>query len=416
MKVSVKRQPGHLPGTIRLAGVITTSEGFGTVWYDVPATTERFLSESGAPWLMTMLPFAAATGESIEMSLPLDPFFLENVRGLLGTWKGWYPHLKRIDIHAPLARSSPTAGRVAQFFSGGVDSWFTLLRHVDSTLRFPQVGEVDDLITVGSFDMAPVVAGSGARVETDRVDEFRQLTESAREVAARFGKHHIAVSTNLREAMPAGTWHAVWGRQWRSLSHGTALAAIGLLFEKRYSKVRIASTHHFWEPFGYGSHPMTDTLFSTSATSFVHDHALYSRIDKIERIAESDYALSKLKVCYVEGGFQNCSVCVKCHRMLLCFDILGILHKATTFDATAYHKNRDRHILVSTDNDVVRLTEVRDLAQRHGRDDIVALMNRSLSRSERVRQMTKPLARVSRRARSAIYRRLAGDMIGANIS
>lgn len=414
MKISVERQPGKAAATVRLSGVITSSEGVGTVWYDVPAAMEPFLSESGAPWLLTMLPFAAASGESIELSLPLDPFFLENVRGLLGTWKGWYPHLTRVDITAPLVPSSPTAGRVAQFFSGGVDSWFTLLRHVDSTPRFPQVGTVDDLITIGGFDMGRVFAGGGAEAAIDRDDEFRQLVESAGEVAARYGKHHISVSTNLREAMP-GTWRAVWGPQWRSLSHGTALAAVGLLFEKRYSKVRIASTHHFWEPFGYGSHPMTDTLFSTSATAFAHDHALYSRIDKIERIAESDYALSKLKVCYVDAGSRNCSVCVKCHRMLLCFDILGILPKATSFDVTAYHKNRDRHILVSTDNDIVRLTEVRDLAQQHGRGDIVALMNRSLSRSELVRRVTKPLAKVSWRARSAAYRRLAGDMIGAKV-
>jgi hypothetical protein len=415
MKISVERQAGRMAGTVRLSGVITTSEGVGTVWYDFPAAMEPFLSESGAPWLLTMLPFAAATGESIELSLPLDPFFLENVRGLLGTWNSWYPDLKRIDIQAPLVRASPTAGREAQFFSGGVDSWFTLLRHVDSTPRFPQVGNVDDLITVWGFDMGRVFADGGAQITIDRDDEFRQLADSTREVAARYGKHHIAVSTNLREAM-SGTWRVVWGPRWRELSHGTALAAVGLLLEKRYSKLRIGSTHHFWEPFGYGSHPMTDTLFSTSATAFAHDHALYSRIDKIERIAESDYALSKLKVCYVEGGFRNCSVCVKCHRMLLCFDILGILPKATTFNATAFHRNRDRHILVSTDNDIVRLTEVRDLAQQHGRGDIVALMNRSLSRSELVRRVTKPLAKVSWRARSAAFRRLAGDMIGASLS
>jgi hypothetical protein len=415
MKISVERQSGQAAGTVRLSGVITSSEGVGTVWYELPAAMEPFISESGAPWLLTMLPFAAATGEPIELSLPLDPFFLENVRGLLGVWHSWYPHLKRIDIQAPLVRASPTAGREAQFFSAGVDSWFTLLRHVESTPRFPQVGDVDDLLTIWGFDMGRVFADGGAQPTIDRDDEFRQLVENAREVAARYGKHHIAVSTNLREAM-SGTWRVGWGSLWRTLSHATALAAVGLLLEKRYSKLRIGSTHQFWEPFAHGSHPMTDMLFSTSTTAFAHDHALYSRIDKIERIAESDYVLSKLKVCYLEGGFRNCSECVKCHRMLLCFDILGILPKATTFDVTAYHRNRDRQVLVSSENDIVRLTEVRDLAQQHGRGDIVALMNRSLSRSELVRRVTKPLAKVSWRARSVAFRRLAGDMIGAKVS
>jgi len=404
MKISVERQPGRMPGTVRLSGVITSSEGVRTVWYDLPADMEPFLSESGAPWLLTMLPFAAATGESIEMSLSLDPFFVENVRGLLGTWNSWYPHLKRIDIRAPLVRASPTAGRVAQFFSGGVDSWFTLLRHAESTPAFPQVGNVDDLITVWGFDIA-----------IDRDDEFRQLADSARETAARYGKHHIAVSTNLRENM-SGAWRVVWGPQWGPLSHGTALAAVGHLLEKRYSKVMIPSTHRFWEPFAYGSQPMTDTLFSTSTTAFLHDHALYGRADKIERLAESDSALAQLRVCYIKGTFRNCSVCVKCHRTLLCFDILGCLPKATSFDLTEYYKNRDRHILVSTKNDIVRLTEVRDLAQQHGRGELVALMDRSLSRSALVGRVTESLAKVSWRARTAAYRRLAGDMIGAKLS
>ena len=404
MKISVDRQSGQVPGTVRLSGVITSSEGVRTVWYDLPAAMEPFLSESGAPWLLTMLPFAAATGEPIEMSLPLDPFFLENVRGLLGTWNRWYPHLKRIDIHAPVVRASPNAGHVAQFFSGGFDSWFTLLRHVESTRRFPQVGDVDDLITVWGFD-----------IPINRDDEFRQLADGAREVAARYGKHHIAVSTNLREAL-SGTWGVVWGPQWGPLSHGTALAAVGLLLEKRYSKVRIASSHRFWDSYPWGSKPLTDPLFSTSTTAFAHDHAVYSRTDKLERIAESDWALSKLKVCYKEGAFRNCSVCLKCHRTLLCFDILGILPKAASFDVTAYQKNRDRHLLVSDQSDIVRLTEVRDLAQQHNRGDIVALMNQSVSRSELVHRVTKSLAKVSWRARSAAYRRLAGDMIGARLS
>ena len=401
MKISVERQSGQLPGTVRLSGVITSSEGVRTVWYDLPAAMEPFLSESGAPWLLTMLPFAAAIGESIELSLPVDPFFLENVRGLIGTWNSWHPHLKRIDIQAPTVRASPTAGHAAQFFSGGFDSWFTLLRHVESTRRFPQIGDVDDLITVWGLD-----------IPINRDDEFRQLADGAREVAARYAKHHIAVSTNLREAM-SGNWGFVWGPQWGPLSHGTALAAVGLLLEKRYSKVRIASTHRFWELFPWGSNPLTDTLFSTSATAFVHDHALYSRTDKLERIAESDWALSKLKVCYKEGAFRNCSVCLKCHRTLLCFDILGILPKAASFDVTAYQKNRGRHILVSDQNDMVRLTEVRDFAEKYNRRDIVTLMNQSLSRSELVHRVTKPLAKVSWRARSMAYRRLAGDMIGS---
>ena len=400
MRVEVRRGPGVEPSTIRIEGSIQSSGDRREVWFTVPADLEPVLSSSGEAWLLLMLPLAAKTGEPVELSLPVDPFFLENVRGLLGTWQSWYPDLKRVELHAPVARAATGEGRSAQFFSGGVDSWFTLLRHTESTPRFPQVGDVDDLITVWGFD-----------IPIDRTGEFALLRESVEDVARHYGKRALTVATNLREQM-GGAWKSVWGPRWGPLTHGTALAATALLMKERYARVRIASTHRFWEPFPYGSHPLTDTLFSTSTTAFLHDHALYSRTEKIERIAESDFALSKLKVCYAEGTFRNCSQCVKCHRMLLCFDALGILEKATTFDRSVYERNRNRPFVVWSENDHVRAWEVAELALRRGRPDIAAIIDRSVKRSRRIRLMTEQLKRVSWRAWSATYRRLVTGMIG----
>jgi len=386
---------------LRLNGRLEYAEGSRDVWFEIPDELEPELSRSGAPWLLTMLPVAAKTGEAIDLSLPVDPFFLENIRGLVGTWKHWYPELHTFDIRVPTERSPAAASRVAQFFSGGVDSWFTLLRHCESTPTFEQVGDVHDLITVWGFDIA-----------IERPEEFTQLSDSAAAIAERYGKKHIVIATNLRERMD-GAWKSAWGPDWGPLSHGAALAAVGLLLEPRDSRILIASTHRFWEPFPYGSHPLTDTLFSTSATQFAHDHALYSRTDKTERIAQSDFAMSKLKVCYAEGAFKNCSRCVKCHRMLLSFDILGILDKATSFDLDVYRRNRHRKVLVWNENDLVRLLEVRDLALRHNRPEIASLMEESVRQSRRVKAITQRTPKLSWRLWNAVYRSVAGDMIGA---
>lgn len=360
--------------------------------------SELFLS--GAPWILVALPFAVKTGEAIHIDLPLDPFFLENVKGLMHTWIDWYPDLQKVDIKAPIGRAPDSKGRRGQFFSGGVDSWFTLLRHAESTPRFPQIGDIDDLITVGGFD-----------IPLQSTEEVEQLAGLAAEVAAAYGKRSVVVTTNLRSHL-SGDWRNVWGARWGTLSHGAALAAVGLAMAPRYELLKIASTHRLWEPFPYGSHPLTDQLFSTSTTSFLHDHALYSRTDKIERIAASDYALSKLKVCWIEGKFRNCSHCVKCHRMLLCFDVLGILEKAKSFDLTIYESNRKRPFLISSNNDYVRAYEIRDLALRFGRTDIASLVDESVKRSKRARMLPRNLAKISWRAWSSANRYLLGDMIG----
>jgi hypothetical protein len=400
VNVVVNSESGDDPGTVRLHGSIESTEGTRNIWFDLPDDADPRLTPSGNPWLSLLLPYAMQTGERVDLELPVDPLLLENARQLVDIWHSWYPELKAPEIHAPARRATPTAGRVAQFFSGGVDSWFTLLRHTESTPRFPQVGQVDDLITVWGFD-----------IPIGHADEFRQLSESVREIAERFDKRHVVASTNLRDEME-GAWRAAWGPRWGSLSHVAALASVALFLERRYAQVKIGSTGLGTIP-PWGSHPMTDVLFSTSATSFHHDHALYNRAEKMERIAESDYAVSKLKVCFAEGTFRNCSRCSKCHRTLLSFDVLGVLDKATSFDVEVYRENRHRPMLVWSDVDHALAGANRELAVRHGRADVAALIDRSIARSRRVKSITEPLRKLSWRVWNATYRELTNGMVGA---
>jgi hypothetical protein len=401
MRVEVSREAGSGPGTVRVVGKIKARDAERLVWYEFPEDLAPEVGDSGESWALLMLPLASRTGEPIELDLPVDPLFLENVRGLTATWSHWYADLRQVSILAPTQPAPPSHGKAAQFFSGGLDSWFTLLRHSESTQRFPQVGHVDDVITIQGFGNIPI----------DQQEENRKLAQSVRETAEHYGKRSLPIATNMRVPMDHA-WKMAWLR-WGPQTHGVALAAAALFLSRRYSAVKIASTHRFWESFPYGSHPMTDTLYSTSRTTFSHDHALYGRPDKIERIAESDYAVGRLRVCNATKAARNCSQCIKCHRMLLCFDSLGLLDKAKSFDVELYRRNKDRPFLIWNDNDHVRALEVRDVALRRDRKDIAAIIDESLRRSRRIRRSTQPLKKVSWRAFSALYARMAGDMIGA---
>lgn len=399
MKIAIHDEASAAPGTVRVRGAIESVEGTRNVWLDLPDDAGA-VTGSGNPWLAMLLPLAMQVGEQIELSEPVDPLLLENARYLTVIWQSWYPELKRPQIDAPTQRARASGNRVAQFFSGGVDSWFTLLRHTESTPRFPQVGNVDDLVTVSGFD-----------IPIDRPEEFRQLGDSVREVAEAFGKRHLVVATNLRDKM-TGSWKAAWGPRWGSLSHVAALASVALLLERRFSAIKIGSTGLGTIP-PWGSHPMTDALFSTSALTFMHDHALYNRAEKLERIAQSDFAMSKLKVCFAGGTFRNCSRCSKCHRTLMSLDILAVLEKASSFDVAIYRENRHRLVLVWSDVDHALAWANRELALRHGRHDIATLIERSIARSRRVKAIIDPLRKVSWRAGKAAYSELTAGMIGA---
>lgn len=387
MRVTTSRAAAADPNKIRIIGKIETSGGERTVWFEVPLDLEPAISDSGAMWALVMLPLAVQTGEVIDLELPLDPLFLENVRGLAATWLHWYPaQVRPVEINAPTRRVPSTAGRTAQFFSGGVDSWFTLLRYSESSDGFPQVGVVDDLITIHGFD-----------VPIDNRDEFSKLKSLVGEAANDFGKRQLTIATNIRELKDT-----YWRSKWGPISHGAGLAACAMSLERRFSKVLIPSTHRLWELFPFGSHPVTDNLFSTSQTQFLHDHALYSRSDKLIRLAQSPKALASLKVCWNKGVFENCSVCGKCHRTLLCLDALGVLDQAKTFDVEKYLKNRYKIMFVPSANTAVRVTEVRDLALSRERQDLVRVAQSSLVRSRWAVPLSRAAYSVSYRLGNAV--------------
>lgn len=400
MRVEVSLHRAGLPGAVRLNGHVVTSSGEFDLWYEIPEDRAEHAPRSGNAWLVALLPYALHRGERLDLDLPVDPLLLESAGGLAGIWRAWYPELRPVTISAPvLSAATPGAG-VAQFFSGGVDSWFTLLRHTESCDGFPQIGVVDDLVTVWGFD-----------IPMDAPQEFARLSSMVAEVAAARGKRHVVVATNLRTPGDEA-WTRTWGPDWGRQSHAAALASTVLLMEGAYRRVLIPGSVTVAGTLHWGSHPLTDPMFSTSGTQFHHDHIAYGRAVKIERLARSPEALARLKVCYADGRAGNCSRCAKCHRTLMCLDLLGVLDLATTFDVEHYRRHRDAALLALTESDVDLIDDVRDLARRSGRGDIQAVLDESLTRSRRVGRVVPQLQQLSWRLGEFALRRLTRGMIG----
>ena len=99
-----------------------------------------FEFDLSASMVMTAIadPFAAAmlmpsmqSGEPLEIIPPVSPRLSFNLPRIWDIFHTWWPHLARIPIRAeprPIhARHGPDCG--ATFFSGGVDSFYSLLKH-----------------------------------------------------------------------------------------------------------------------------------------------------------------------------------------------------------------------------------------------------------------------------------------------
>jgi hypothetical protein len=251
------------------------------------------------------------TGTELAVNHEVSPRFLAALETIQDIYCCWDSTMRRVKIlgATPRVSSPSTEGRAASCFSGGVDSFYTFLRHRD---------EITDLVFVHGFDIRLGRA--------DRIELFERTSQMVRAVASHFGKNVIGIETNVRSVLDP---YVDWGE----LGHGAGLAAIGHLLTPAIRRFYIPSTHTYADMFPWGSHPVLDPLRSTETCEFIHDGCGATRIDKVALISQSDVALQNLRVCYHNyDGAYNCGRCEKCLRTMINLEVVGALGRCTTFD------------------------------------------------------------------------------------
>jgi hypothetical protein len=235
---------------------------------------------------------------------------LEAIDTISDIYRSWEPSLHRIEIVSaePVINEKSREDRIGLFFSGGVDSFYSLLKHQD---------EITDLIFIHGFD----------NILDEKKALRERFTKSLNEIGKCFSKRIIIIRTNLRSFMDPYF-------DWARLSHGAALAGIGHLLFPYFKKIYIASTSTYRNIIPRGSHPLLDPLWSTESLQFIHDGCEATRIDKVTLISKYDIALQNLLVCWRHyDGAYNCGRCEKCLRTMVNLHIAGAMDRCKAFDA-----------------------------------------------------------------------------------
>jgi hypothetical protein len=333
------------------------------LWFEVPHQLAGDLATSGTPWLAALLPLAVTLNEPLRIALPVDARVRAGAHELMDLWCCWYPQLRAISITAPASAGAAGSGpRTAAFFSGGLDSLFTLLRTRDDV----GPARVDDLLTVVGFDVA-----------LDRAEAGRRMHARSGEVAAALHRTSVPVTTNLRQTR----WRVV---DWEYLGCGAALAAVALALEPRYGAVLVGSSGGYRDLHVYGSHPLVEPLFSSTTLQLLHDGAAFTRVEKMRFITQHDIALRSLHVCWRSGTDENCGACKKCYRAMLMLELLGVRERCTTFHSAALDVSRVGRMYCSLPWDYRELCDIEALAREHGRPDIARGAAQAMRASRRL--------------------------------
>ncbi|WP_337059246.1 hypothetical protein [Kineococcus sp. G2] len=243
-------------------------------------------------------------GRPLAVDLDVTPALARNLGRLQEVFATWLDR-PALPVHVGTAEPGrQRAAGVGCFFSGGVDSFHSALRRRD---------EITHLIFVWGFDIL-----------VDDEDLGAQALQHARDAAAALGKELVEVTTDLRRFRPL---HKGW-----ELTHGAALAAVAQSLSGVVGKVYVPSSRTYKDARPWGSHPLTDPLWSGDAVELVHDGADSTRLEKISFLAHEDVAAQHLRVCWENrGGRFNCSQCEKCTRTMVALRAQGVLDRFVTF-------------------------------------------------------------------------------------
>ena len=246
-------------------------------------------------------------GWNLELDDPVSPRFASGLESIQRIFRNWNPALHYIEIDHTLAAPSQTeASGVGCFFTAGLDSFYTFLKHRD---------EITDLIFVHGFDIP---------LEEHALRDM--VSKRLREIADAFGKRLIEVETNLRQSFLSP--FTKWGRE----AHGAALASVAHQLSSRLRKTYIASSCAYQDLFPWGTHPALDPHWSTESLEFVHDGCEANRLIKAELVSSSAVALQHLRVCFENpGGHYNCGRCEKCIRTMIELSTVGALERCSAF-------------------------------------------------------------------------------------
>ena len=264
------------------------------------------------PGLEVALPLAILPGmrrdEPIHVEGAISETFLQGVREVMEHYASSFEGFTVVPITADsVYKAEPSAAvRKASFFSGGVDSFFSLLKARD---------ELTDIITIRGFDMS-----------LKDEERWEKTRASAQAVADELKIQLHEVECNFGSIIKA------YGK-WLEHGHGIALVSVARSMAGLFGEVRIPGSDSLEGQVPWGSSIFTDPKYSDERLTIVHDACEANRVDKMVYLGNEPLALKYLRVCpgSKHDGYYNCCRCEKCLRTMVSLYAIGVLDSVEAF-------------------------------------------------------------------------------------
>lgn len=286
------------------------------IWFEFPVEFDGMVNESADVFVNILLIAAMYYDEPLKISYAISPVIIENMGLIQDIMVLWYleiMHRVEVILTASKEELRFKGNGVLAFFSGGVDSFYTLLKSIRG------VASAGPRIT-------HILYMKGFEVPLGAEERYEETLQIVRAVAREANVNLITGGTNIR---------SVFGIDWGKFFCGAVLSGCGLALSRKFFHLLIPSCVSYGVDASvpWGSSPMLDALFGTEYMRMWDDGAEVFRMDKIFHLVGRDpLSLQYLRPCFDNrGGPENCGKCKKCIELKLMLKAMGTLSLSKTF-------------------------------------------------------------------------------------
>lgn len=293
------------------------------------------------PFICDVLPVIWLTNSELYVD-SLDADFYHSIDNIKSGYEQMYPDMSfsgKVNVENIVSNvRTDTDGLCGTFFSGGVDAFCTLLRHID---------ERPVLITIW-----------GADVPLSQNDGWNVVKRQVCEVGQSYGLDYSFVKSNFRQVVNEYAGNDLvkdsgdmW---WHGFQHGIGIIshAAPIAFVRGLSTVYIASSFSQDQKGHYkcASDPMIDNAVNFCGTKVSHDAYELDRQQKVDFLCLESKMRNlpvSLRVCWVHTDGHNCCLCEKCLRTIFEIYAAGDLPENYGFDFSGKNMRDARYIVLA---------------------------------------------------------------------
>ncbi len=312
-----------------------------------------------------ILPCMSVGGGKLIVEGELSQFLASRLAMIQDTYNLWDPSFHQVDIEKVklVQRKAAPNYRIGTFFSGGVDSFYTLLKKQE---------EITDIIFIHGLD-----------IQLEYKEYREKISKSVHEVAAHFGKNLIEIETNLRDFLDPFISYPKWG--W-----SISLAAVGHLLYPNISRIYAPEGHTWLDIFPTGSRFLP--FWNTEAFEFLIDGLEVSRVEKVSIMSKHDIILNNLRVCHRKpDSALNCCKCEKCIRTMINLKVNDVLKRSPAFEAEIDIKRVLRTNSIGDSKRSFIKQNLDALERKNGDKDLISALRVVLNRSQFLQRILKRL-------------------------